>query len=70
MGIETKTEVVKQTPIGPRRIDIDVWRDGKNLGGIEVKLGGSRYTPAQQLKDLMLSRLDNYRVNVVRIRRK
>src|SRR5206468_2226226 len=35
-GYDVRTEVYKPTFFGPRRIDIDVWRDGLNLGGIET----------------------------------
>lgn len=47
-------EVYKRTPFGKRYMDIDVWHNGVNLGGIETKVGGSRYLPLQRLKDFWL----------------
>ena len=60
------TEVYKKTPFGKRFIDIEVSQNGKVLGGIETKVGGSRYTPLQRAKDLWLWYRDGYKVNVVR----
>jgi hypothetical protein len=53
-------------PFGKRFIDIDVWLDGRNLGGIETKFGGARYTPLQRVKDTWLRIVEDYPVNVVR----
>lgn len=64
-GREVKKEVVKNTPFGPRRVDIEVSKDGKVLGGVETKAGGSRYTPDQRSKDEYLRR-QNYCVQLVR----
>lgn len=47
-------EVYKWTPFGKRYMDIDVWDNGVNLGGIETKVGGSRYKTLQRLKDAWL----------------
>ncbi|EJL35633.1 RHS repeat-associated core domain protein containing protein, partial [Caulobacter sp. AP07] len=66
-GRAAATEVYKWTPFGKRFIDIEVSLGGKVLGGIEVKLGGSRYIPAQRAKDAYLWLTQGYRVNVVRI---
>lgn len=46
-GYKVKQNRYFETPFGRRYIDIDVSKDGKNLGGIEVKYGGSRYTASQ-----------------------
>jgi RHS repeat-associated protein len=64
-GRQVRTEVVKHTPFGPRRVDIEVSKDGKVLGGVETKTGGSRYTPDQRSKDEYLRR-KNYCVQLVR----
>jgi hypothetical protein len=65
-GREVATEVYKSTPFGRRFIDIEVSQNGQVLGGIETKLGGSRYTPAQRAKDAWLWLTERYRVDVVR----
>ncbi|HSH64489.1 MAG TPA: hypothetical protein VLB84_01515 [Bacteroidia bacterium] len=64
-GRVAETEVFKRTPFGKRYIDIDVWHNGVNLGGIETKVGGSRYLPLQRLKDAWLG-ANGYPVNLVR----
>ncbi|MGH8514513.1 MAG: RHS repeat-associated core domain-containing protein, partial [Gammaproteobacteria bacterium] len=66
-GYEIHQQVVKETDLGDRIIDLDVWRDGVNLGGIEVKTGGSAYTAAQEFKDMWLHEMKGYRVNVMRL---
>jgi RHS repeat-associated protein len=53
-GREVSTEVFKRTPFGARYIDIEVSQGGKVLGGIETKLGSSRYSPLQRIKDIWL----------------
>ena len=65
-GREVATEVYKRTPFGKRFIDIEVSRDGTVLGGIETKVGTSRYRPLQQLKDWYLRYVQGYPVNVAR----
>jgi uncharacterized membrane protein len=65
-GREVRTEVYKKTPFGGRYIDIEVRLNGKILGGIETKVGSSRYTNLQQLKDWWLKNIDGYIVNVAR----
>jgi hypothetical protein len=65
-GRTVHSEVVKDTPFGGRRVDLDVWKDAKNLGGIEVKKGLSRYLASQRAKDFWLKKFENYIVNVVR----
>lgn len=60
------TEVYKKTKLGARFIDIDVWYKGKNVGGIETKLGKSPYTVLQRFKDYYLLKVEGYRVDVVR----
>jgi len=64
-GYQVEKEVVKRTPFGPRRIDIEVSRGGRVLGGIETKAGASRYTPWQMAKDAWLN-LTGYIVQLVR----
>jgi RHS repeat-associated protein len=68
-GHVVRREVYKRTPFGGRVSDIHVEVLGDDfamhLGGIETKLGGSRYLPAQRLKDMWLTR-HGYPVNVVR----
>jgi len=56
-GYIVKTEIYKRTPFGARYIDIEIWEPGatKALGGVEAKVGGSRYAPLQRLKDLWLA---------------
>ena len=65
-GRDVTTEVYKSTPFGKRFIDIEVSQDGKVLGGIETKVGSSRYTWTQQLKDWWLKDAQGYTVNVAR----
>ncbi len=67
-GRDVATEVYKKTPFGKRFIDIEVSKDGKILGGIETKVGSSRYTPLQRLKDTYLRIVNDYSVTVVRNR--
>jgi hypothetical protein len=50
-------------------IDLVVYKNGKPLGGIEVKMGNSRYRPAQRAKDFYLWFFEDLRVNVVRVPR-
>lgn len=66
-GRNVKTEVYKKTPFGKRYIDIEV-RDaaGEPIGGIETKVGGSRYHTLQRLKDAWLYATEGYRVELVR----
>lgn len=65
-GRKVFPEVLKNTPFGGRRVDLDVWLEGKNLGGVEVKSGLSRYLASQRAKDFWLKHFDDYVVNVVR----
>jgi RHS repeat-associated protein len=67
-GRDVATEVYKRTPFGKRYIDIEISLDGKVLGGIETKFGGSRYLPLQRVKDAWLQLVDGYPVNVIRSR--
>jgi RHS repeat-associated protein len=70
-GRTVRTEQAKPTPFGRRDIDIEVLDDpmatgaGPALGGIETKVGGSRYHPSQRAKDNWL-KMRGYPVNVVR----
>ncbi len=65
-GRVVNTEVYKWTPFGKRYMDLDVWYNGVNLGGIETKVGKSAYHPLQRLKDAWLWAVKDYRVNLVR----
>ena len=65
-GYDVKTEVYKPTGLGARYIDIDVSKNGVNLGGVETKVGSSPYTPSQRAKDAWLKWTSGYIVNVVR----
>lgn len=65
-GRDVETEVLKRTPFGKRFIDIEVSMNGKVLGGVEAKAGGSRYTATQRLKDWWLKNAQGYTVNVAR----
>jgi RHS repeat-associated protein len=65
-GREVATEVYKKTPFGKRFIDIEVSMNGRVLGGIETKVGNSRYTVLQRLKDWYLEAVQGYPVNLVR----
>jgi hypothetical protein len=67
-GLDVQKEVTKHTPFGRRVIDVEVSKDGKVLGGIETKVGGSRYEASQRAKDEWLKRAQDYPVNVVRDR--
>lgn len=65
-GRQTDRQVRKDTPFGPRVIDIEVKdKDGNVLGGVEVKSGNSRYRQDQRSKDEWL-RQNGYPVDVVR----
>ncbi len=65
-GLDVEKEVYYKTPFGKRFIDIQVSKDGQVLGGIETKVGASRYTRLQQAKDTWLWYTKGYKVNVVR----
>ncbi len=65
LGNSTKTEVTKKTPFGQRKVDIEVTKEGKVVGGVETKTGDSRYLPSQQAKDEYL-KSTGYDVVVVR----
>ena len=65
-GYQVETEVAKNTPFGRRFIDVEVWLNGERLGGIEAKIGGSRYLPSQRAKDAWLRYIEKYQVRVVR----
>ncbi len=64
-GYDIQKEVYKKTPFGKRYMDIEVSKNGKVLGGIETKVGGSRYLPAQRAKDNWLRIMEGYKVNVI-----
>lgn len=64
-GRTVYTEVYKKTPFGARYMDLEVWHKGVNLGGIEAKVGGSRYLPLQKLKDAWLG-TQGYPVQLIR----
>ena len=65
-GYGVRKEVYKKTFFGKRFIDIEISKDGTVLGGIEAKVGGSRYTASQRAKDMWLQMMEGYTVNVVR----
>jgi RHS repeat-associated protein len=65
MGYTVQQRVTIKTPIGTRVIDVQISRNGRVLGGLEIKTGGSRYLPSQRAKDWYLSRI-GYRVHVIR----
>ena len=67
---KVEQQVYKWTPFGKRFIDIQISFKDKVLGGIETKVGNSRYTTLQRLKDHYLLHVEGYRVNVVREPRK
>jgi hypothetical protein len=54
-GFDVNQHVTRETPFGRRVVDIEVWKDGELLGGIEVKTGGSRYMPQQRAADQWLN---------------
>lgn len=65
-GYGVEKEIVKKTPFGTRRIDIEVTSpQGTLLGGVETKVGTSRYLASQRAKDAWL-RIQGYIVSVVR----
>ncbi len=66
LGYEVETEVFKPTPFGPRFVDIEISREGKVLGGLETKVGGSRYRAAQRAKDMYLKLVEKYEVKPLR----
>jgi RHS repeat-associated protein len=57
-GRDVTTEVTKKTPFGRRVIDVEVSKGGKPVGGIETKVGNSRYLPSQRAKDEWLRQND------------
>lgn len=61
---QNKTQLYLDT--GKRYIDIEVSFQGKLLGGIETKVGASRYKTLQRLKDWYLYTAKKYRVDLVR----
>ena len=64
-GRTVHIEAFKRTPFGNRFMDLYVWHNGVNLGGIETKVGGSRYLPMQKLKNAWLG-ANGYLVQLVR----
>jgi len=66
MGFDVAKEVTFKTALGARRVDILVSKGGRILGGIETKLGGSRYLPSQRAKDAMISLTEGISIVVVR----
>jgi hypothetical protein len=65
-GLHVEKEVTKTTGLGLSRMDIEVWRNGVCLGGIEVKSGNPpRATQVQEAKNAWLLQHENYRVNTV-----
>jgi len=67
-GRDVEIEIYKPTPYGGRYMDIEVSMNGRILGGIEAKVGRSRYTWSQRLKDWWLKNVKNYTVHLVRDR--
>jgi RHS repeat-associated protein len=65
-GYDVKAEVYKSTGLGARYIDVDVSKNGVNLGGIETKVGSSAYTTSQRAKDAWLRYTTGYIVSVLR----
>lgn len=65
-GREVRTEVYHATPFGKRFIDIEVWYKGLRMGGIETKVGASRYKTLQRLKDWYLETFNEFKVELVR----
>jgi RHS repeat-associated protein len=65
-GRGVRTEVYKKTPFGKRFMDIEVSQGETVLGGIETKVGTSRYGTIQRLKDWWLTNIKGYPVNVAR----
>jgi hypothetical protein len=68
-GRVVEKEKTFDTPFGPRRVDIHVKdASGNVLGGVETKVGGSRYRASQRAKDAYLRIFKKYIVHVVRRR--
>ncbi len=66
-GLTVEREVPYSTPIGTRMADLRVSDpDGTVRGLIEVKVGNSPYTAAQQLKDFFIQSIYGTPTNVVR----
>ena len=68
-GRVVKKENAVDTPLGRRVIDIEV-RDanGNVVGGVETKVGNSRYKASQRAKDAYLRIFRKYIVHVIRRR--
>jgi hypothetical protein len=66
-GRDAKTEVRKDTPFGPRVMDVEASErsTGKVLGGVETKTGKSPVTPSQRAKDNYLKK-QGHPINYVR----
>jgi hypothetical protein len=65
-GLTVEREVPYQTPIGPRVADLRVSDANGVRGLVEVKVGNSPYTAAQQLKDFFIQNIYGHPTNVVR----
>ena len=65
-GREVRNEVHLDTPFGKRVMDAEIWLDKVRLGGLETKVGDSRYLASQQIKDWWLKVADKYPVHVIR----
>jgi RHS repeat-associated protein len=68
-GRVVEKEKTFDTPFGPRRVDIHVKdASGNVLGGVETKVGSSRYRASQRAKDAYLRIIKKYLVHVIRRR--
>ena len=65
-GCDVEYEVPFDTPFGKRRLDLVVSKNGKILGGIEAKTGGSRYKSCQRSKDEYIKRTKGFPIDLVR----
>ncbi len=65
-GYLVEKEKYIATPYGKRFLDIFLKKDGNVFGALETKLGSSRYTPLQQLKDAWINSKFGWSVTVVR----
>lgn len=68
-GYGIRTEVTKATPFGRRVIDVEVYTNptfSQCLGGIECKVGASRYLASQRAKDFWLQMRHGYPVQMMR----
>lgn len=64
---ETERDVMKRTPMGVRKIDIELSRNNEVVGGVAIQSQNQQYTERNQSKDQWLA-AQHYDVDIIRDR--